>query len=151
MSADNSQHELVAVMRKSRSYFKIVRLRQAYLPIMFFAVGATSGIGAATARELVSSSTYPKLFIIGQNKTRGVALVQELQALNPRAELHFIQSDLSLIRNVDSVCAQIIEKESKINLLFITMGVLNMSGRDGKHEDSNSRVPLPNSFMHRNI
>ncbi|KAK4095838.1 hypothetical protein N658DRAFT_502252 [Parathielavia hyrcaniae] len=43
-------------------------------------------------------------------------------ALPPGLVAVFIGADLSLLRSVDEVCREIKEKESAINLLFLTTG-----------------------------
>ena len=94
-------------------------------------MGGTGGIGAATCRELVTSFKEPKLYIVGRNESAASHLTQELGAINSSAEVHFIQSDLSLIRNVDDLCRSVAQKETAIDLLFLTAGILNPKGRNG--------------------
>ncbi|KAH7231943.1 hypothetical protein B0J15DRAFT_472622 [Fusarium solani] len=97
-------------------------------------MGGTGGIGAATCRELVTSFKKPKLYIVGRNESAASHLTQELEAINSSAEVHFIQSDLSLIRNVDDLCRSVAQKESAIDLLFLTAGILNPKGRNDTEE-----------------
>ncbi|KAH6974588.1 hypothetical protein BKA56DRAFT_554789 [Ilyonectria sp. MPI-CAGE-AT-0026] len=104
-------------------------LGSTYPEIVAVMLGATGGIGAATCRELVRQTQRPTLYIVGQNEHRASALVRELETLNPAAKISFIQSDLTLLRNVDDVCRRIVEKETKINLLFMTAGFLSLQGR----------------------
>ncbi|RSM06714.1 hypothetical protein CEP52_005623 [Fusarium oligoseptatum] len=87
-------------------------------------MGGTGGIGAATCRELVASFKKPKLYIVGRSESAASHLTRELEAINSSAEVHFIQSDLSLIRNVDEVCLSVAQKESAIDLLFLDRGYL---------------------------
>ncbi|KAH7236656.1 hypothetical protein BKA59DRAFT_405342 [Fusarium tricinctum] len=105
-------------------------LRDCHPELTAVMLGATGGIGAATCRELVRQVKRPTLYIVGQNQSRASALILELKALNPTARLIFIQSDLTLLSNVDDVCRQITEREDKINLLFMTAGFLSLQGRD---------------------
>lgn len=79
------------------------------------------------------ASTQPHLYIVGQNEARGGSLVKELRALNKRAKLTFIRSDLTLLRNVDRVCSAIAKEQTRVNLLFMTAGILSMGGRDGMY------------------
>ena len=51
--------------------------------------------------------------------------------MQPDAEAAFIQKDLTLLKNVDEVCNEIKAKETKLNLLFMSQGILSMKGRDG--------------------
>lgn len=69
----------------------------------------------------------PTIYLIGRNETRANAIITELKAVNSTAQAHFVQTDLALLKNVDDVCKQINEKEGRINLLFLTANVLQMS------------------------
>jgi len=59
-------------------------------------------------------------------------MLAELTELNPDAKLSFIESEISLIRNVDVVCEEIRLKENCLDLLFMTPGWLSLGGRNGK-------------------
>ena len=61
-----------------------------------------------------------------QNTIKEVA-----DTLNPQATCHFIKADVSLLKSVDTACAEIKSKEDRVNLLFITCGVLTLGGRNG--------------------
>jgi len=41
----------------------------------------------------------------------------------------FIQRDISLLRHVDELCAELREREPKINCLFLTAGYMTLKGR----------------------
>ncbi|RSL71775.1 hypothetical protein CEP53_001336 [Fusarium sp. AF-6] len=97
-------------------------------------MGGTGGIGAATCRELATSFKKPKLYIVGRSESAASRLTRELGAINSSAEVHFIQSEISLIRNVDEVCLSVAQKESAIDLLFLTAGILNPKGRNDAEE-----------------
>jgi hypothetical protein len=43
----------------------------------------------------------------------------------------FVKSDVSLLKSVDAACEEISKKEDKVNILFMTPGVLTMQGRTG--------------------
>ena len=94
-------------------------------------VGATSGIGESTAREFIRHARAPRVYLVGRSREQADRLVTEFKALNGEAQTHFIQSDVSLLRNVDDVCKEISAKEEKVNLLVLSAGILTMKGRDG--------------------
>ncbi|KAA8643498.1 hypothetical protein EYZ11_009522 [Aspergillus tanneri] len=93
-------------------------------------VGATSGIGEATAKEFARAVKKPTIHLVGRNQTTGSRILDELKAANPKGSFYFIQSDVSLLRNVDDVCAKIKDKEDAIDLLFMTTGHLAGSKND---------------------
>jgi len=97
-------------------------------------IGATSGIGETTAREFVRNTVRPTVYLVGRNETQALSIIEELQKINTEGKINFIKSDVSLLRNVDSVCETIKSKETKINLLFLSAGILTMKGRDETEE-----------------
>jgi NADP-dependent 3-hydroxy acid dehydrogenase YdfG len=84
-------------------------------------VGATSGIGLATMKALAASSN-PTLYILGRSKASATPLLDNLAKINSNAKIHFIETEISLIKNVDKASAEIASKEKKIDLLFMTAG-----------------------------
>ena len=66
-----------------------------------------------------------------RNAEAGKRILSELKVLQPNGEANFIQKDLSLLKNVDEVCEEVKAKEKKLNLLFMTSGILSMKGRNG--------------------
>jgi NADP-dependent 3-hydroxy acid dehydrogenase YdfG len=99
-------------------------------------VGATSGIGAITLKKISQYTVEPRIYIIGRSQPAASSIATELRTLNPGGSYTFIQADVSLIRVVDSVCAQIKEKERSINLLFMSQGVASL-------DRSGTPSPLP--------
>ncbi len=97
-------------------------------------VGGTSGIGETTAREFVRNTRAPKVYLIGRNTEAASRIQEEFKRINPEGVFNFIQTDLSLLKNVDKACEEIKAKETKVNLLFMSTGFLSMAGRQGMHE-----------------
>jgi short-subunit dehydrogenase len=69
---------------------------------------------------------------VGRNQEEASRIQSEFETLNPTSEIKFIQSDISLLKNVDKACAEIEAQESSINLLFMSPGYLTLGGRDGR-------------------
>lgn len=93
-------------------------------------VGGTGGVGETTAREFFTRTTRPIAYIIGRNEERGNTLCNELHDINPEGRAHYIQKDISLLRSVDELCAELKEREKKINCLFLTAGYMTLRGRN---------------------
>jgi NADP-dependent 3-hydroxy acid dehydrogenase YdfG len=89
-------------------------------------VGGTSGIGEFTLKNFAQHAKSPKIYLVGRSQDAADRITQECVKLNPDGEYIFIRSDVSLLKNVQSVCEQILSKESSINLLFQTQGGLQM-------------------------
>ncbi|MCJ1247102.1 hypothetical protein MMC30_004313 [Trapelia coarctata] len=106
------------------------------------AVGGTSGIGETTAREFVRHTLSPHVYLVGRNQTQAKSIISELEAINSDGKISFIQSDVSLLRNVDTVCRELKAKEPKINLLFMSAGILTLKGRDETPEGLDKKFSL---------
>ncbi|KAK8091717.1 hypothetical protein PG997_002078 [Apiospora hydei] len=87
-------------------------------------VGATSGIGSTTLKHFARRTQQPRIYFVGRRRDEGERIQAELEKLNPRGEYHFVQQDVSLLKNVDEVCRYIQSRESAINLLYLTCGSL---------------------------
>ncbi|KAI0514354.1 hypothetical protein F5B22DRAFT_237095 [Xylaria bambusicola] len=99
-------------------------------------VGGTSGIGNYTARALVSTGASVRVYIIGResSEARTRAFIEELNAINPKAEIIWIAGEVSLLAEVTRVCGIIKEKESRIDLLFLTTGYAPVGAREDTAE-----------------
>jgi len=87
-------------------------------------VGATSGIGEYTLKELARQAQRPRVHFAGRSQEAGTRIAAECSKINPEGEFNFIQADCSLLQNIDNVCRDIKAKEKAINLLFLSQGTL---------------------------
>lgn len=94
-------------------------------------VGATSGIGESTLKLFVKNTEKPTIYLVGRSQNAATRIIKELETLNAGGTYNFIQSDVSLIANVDSVCDQIKSKEKKLDLIVLSPGYLTFEGRNG--------------------
>ncbi|QKX60570.1 uncharacterized protein TRUGW13939_07715 [Talaromyces rugulosus] len=87
-------------------------------------VGGTSGIGKLTIRALVETGTSTRIYLIGRKSSEENAqtFIQELSAINPKAEIVWIEGEVSLLAETKRVCQVIKSKESRVDLLFLTTG-----------------------------
>lgn len=88
-------------------------------------VGATSGIGEYTLKCFAKRSLQPKVYLVGRSQSASERILAECNAINPQGTFNFIQADVGLIKNVDDACQQIRDRESTVNILFMTQGSLN--------------------------
>lgn len=124
-------------LKEVRTHNSSLKSRAPGLVAVF--VGGTSGIGLSTAREFVRNTNSPHLYLIGRNSTEASKIISELQEMNSSSQIDFIKSDVSLLKNVDQACHEIAKKENKINLLFMTNGVLTISGARAETEEGLDR------------
>ncbi|KAL4893925.1 hypothetical protein BDV59DRAFT_176448 [Aspergillus ambiguus] len=107
-------------------------------------VGGTSGIALSTALALArhTPSLSPKIYLIGRNQSAADSAIGSIKTINPSAQPTFLQADISLLKNVDSVCAEITTREKKINLLFMTPGYITLKGWDETAEGLDRKFVL---------
>ncbi|RHZ57075.1 hypothetical protein CDV55_105885 [Aspergillus turcosus] len=94
-------------------------------------VDGTSGISQSTLRQLARHADSPTAYIIGRNEARASPFLSELRQLSPKGRFHFIEADVSLVRNVDAACRQILQQEKQLNFLFMTPGGISLGGQNG--------------------
>ena len=85
-------------------------------------VGGTSGVGEYTLKKFAKYVPKPRAYVVGRSQEAADRILAECRGLNPDGTFEFIKADISLLKNVDKVCEQIKNKESAINLLFLTQG-----------------------------
>lgn len=96
--------------------------------------GATNGIGLATLKAFAKYIPKPKAVIIGRSQSRFASELRNLQSINPHGEYIFLETDVSLIKNIDTVSEQVKKQVSRIDLLFVSQGYLNLGGRENNAE-----------------
>lgn len=106
-------------------------LRQHHNSLTAVFTGVTRGIGLATLQTFVKSIPHPTVLIAGRNALAFEPEIAHLRALNPDAEITFIEADLSLIRNVDAVAEQISTRldQGTVDLLCMSQGYAPLEGR----------------------
>ncbi|KMU78676.1 hypothetical protein DIZ76_016464 [Coccidioides immitis] len=105
-------------------------------------VGGTSGISLSTALAFARHTLSPKIYLIGRNQSAADTAIASMKSINSSAQPTFLQTDISLLKNVDSVCAEIAAKEKKLNLLFMTPGYMTLKGRDETAEGLDRKFVL---------
>ncbi|KAI5243976.1 hypothetical protein E4T42_07263 [Aureobasidium subglaciale] len=108
-------------------------------PLTAVFVGATSGIGEFTVRELCKThgSDGPglRIILVGRNAKAAHAIIHDCQVLCPSSEFHFVQlDDLSLLRSVDQACEKIktilnATNKPAVDLLIQSQGKVEFGGR----------------------
>ncbi|OAK93967.1 hypothetical protein IQ06DRAFT_298711 [Phaeosphaeriaceae sp. SRC1lsM3a] len=95
-------------------------------------VGGTSGVGHYTIKALVATGTSLRIYIIGRKSAeeRTKAFTDELQVLNPRAELVWLEGEVTLLAESKRLCETIKSKERHVDLLFLTTGYTPFGSRD---------------------
>lgn len=118
------------------SFFTPIRasnalITEASVPKTAVFVGGTDGIGKATLRDLVSKGFTIKIYVVGRNEAGHKASLDEFRGLNPKADLIYVQGQISLVTDSQRIAKHISALEDKIDLLFLSAGYLPFTGRQG--------------------
>ncbi|KAK5693065.1 hypothetical protein LTR97_010541 [Elasticomyces elasticus] len=92
-------------------------------------VGATNGVGETTLKQFCKYAIRPRVYFVGRSQEAGGRIKQECEALSPEGTIVFIQRETSLMRKVDAICEEIKSKEQTINLLFLSVGTLQVDAK----------------------
>ncbi|KAF7305308.1 hypothetical protein HMN09_00782400 [Mycena chlorophos] len=112
-------------------------------PVAVF-FGGTSGIGRGTAQAFARyTSGNAHIVIVGRNKAAADELLAALPKHEGQTLAHeFIACDTSLMKNVDAVTRQLVEKLPKINFLCISSGNMTLLGRKDTEEGIDYRMAV---------
>lgn len=108
------------------------RIQSEDVPKTAVFVGGTDGIGKATFRALVSKGLGTKVYIVGRNKASHQTLLDDLGRLNPKADLIFVEGQISLVTEAHRIASLIATQEESLGLLFLSSGYLPFTERQGK-------------------
>jgi len=99
-------------------------INDATAPRVAVFVGGTSGIGKFTVRALVATGASVRIYLVGRKLSEEPmnAFIQELRAINSKAEVIWTEGEVSLLAETKRICEVIKSKESRVDLLFLTAG-----------------------------
>jgi NAD(P)-dependent dehydrogenase (short-subunit alcohol dehydrogenase family) len=84
--------------------------------------GGTDGIGKAIARRLAARGA--EAFLVGSDPEKGARAESELRAWTCNDRVHFLQADLSLMRDTDRLADDLIARIPKLHRLVLSAGVV---------------------------
>jgi NAD(P)-dependent dehydrogenase (short-subunit alcohol dehydrogenase family) len=99
-------------------------INDATAPHVAVFVGGTSGIGQLTIKALVATGASMRIYLVGRKSSeeRSKAFIHQVCATNPKAEIIWIEGEISLLAETKRVCEVIKGKEARVDLLFLTAG-----------------------------
>jgi NAD(P)-dependent dehydrogenase (short-subunit alcohol dehydrogenase family) len=90
--------------------------------------GATGGIGLGTLQTTTTIFPNPTIYILGRSASRFAPHLSTLQTLNPSATLIFLERDPTLLSEIDKACAEILARQTRIDYLFMSPGLIPLNG-----------------------
>jgi NAD(P)-dependent dehydrogenase (short-subunit alcohol dehydrogenase family) len=82
--------------------------------------GATSGIGAGTLEQMATILQGATFYVLGRSAVAFASQRAKLESLNPTLKLVFVETQLSLIADVDAACKKIAATERKVDYLYMS-------------------------------
>ncbi|KAI9727612.1 MAG: hypothetical protein M1834_008052 [Cirrosporium novae-zelandiae] len=125
-------------------------------PLVAVFVGGTSGIGECSVRALTATHANRgkglRLYIVGRNNDAAEKIISDCLEVCPTGQFRFVRAnDLSLLKDVDRVCAEIVQAEGEANttggiprvdLLVMTQGYLSLESRKETKEGLDTVLSL---------
>ncbi|POS78249.1 hypothetical protein DHEL01_v203357 [Diaporthe helianthi] len=99
-------------------------INDAKAPRVAVFVGGTSGIGQLTIKALVATGASIRVYLVGRKSSeeRSRSFIQELRITNPKAEVIWVEGEISLLAETKRVCEVIRRNEARVDLLFLSAG-----------------------------
>lgn len=106
--------------------------------LVAISLGATSGIGQSALQLFARYALSPRIYSVARPSTAAghESILASLRKSNPTITYNVITADVSLISEVDKVVDAIREKESKVDILFMSPGFMPFEGRKNTNEGS---------------
>jgi len=82
----------------------------------------TSGIDERPLKQFTNYARQLRIYFVGREQAAADCIISELKVINSKGQYTFIKVVLSLIKVVDDVCKDIMNKETVVYLLFLTPG-----------------------------
>lgn len=91
-------------------------------------VGATSGIGASTLERMISMIVDSTIYVVGRSESRFGEQLSRLESLNHGCKIIFLEAEVSLLSQIDAICKKVIEAEERIDILYMSPGLVPFNG-----------------------
>lgn len=106
-------------------------INDATAPRIAVFAGGSSGVGRLTIKALVATGASVRIYLVGRKSAeeRTQIFIQELHAINPKAEVIWVEGEISLLAETKRVCEVIKRKESRVDLLFLSAGYAPFGAR----------------------
>lgn len=114
-----------------------------YRPVAVF-VGGTSGIGAGMARAFAKHRNGDAhIILIGRNRAAAEQVIASFpKPASSDVQHEFVECDVTLMRNVRTVSAELVQRLPKLNFLVLTPGMMTLQGRDDTDEGIDRKLAL---------
>jgi NAD(P)-dependent dehydrogenase (short-subunit alcohol dehydrogenase family) len=105
-------------------------------------LGIGAGIATAMAKYSPKDTNAPHIILIGRNRQSADAVIESMKNVNSAGKYEFVQGDLTLMKGVRSVAAEIAGKVEKINFLCMSPGIFSLKAKDETEEGIDRKLAL---------
>jgi short chain dehydrogenase len=117
---------MVAIQAIRKSNARIAELPEGLVALF---LGATSGIGQSTLIQFAKYAVQPRIYIVARRASATRELLEELHKENLEGTYTVIEKDVSLICETSDVVEFVKTRETKLDLLFESVGFISFTGR----------------------
>lgn len=117
---------MVAIQAIRKSNARIAQLPEGLVALF---LGATSGIGQSTLIQFAEYAVRPRIYVVARRAAATGGLLEELRKKNPGGAYTVIEKDVSLICETNDVVEFVKARETKLDLLFESVGFISFTGR----------------------
>lgn len=82
--------------------------------------GATMGIGRVTLERLAKTVQSSTFYVLGRSPSRYAEWLDQLRKSAPTSTIHFVETDCSLISDIDAACKRISLFEQKVDIVCLS-------------------------------
>ncbi|KAK1534857.1 uncharacterized protein CCOS01_03609 [Colletotrichum costaricense] len=100
-------------------------------------IGATSGIGKSTLQHLAQHARSPHIYTVARPQTvasHETFLASLRASTNPDASYTLLPADHALISDIDAAMETVLQRETKVDILFLSAGFIAFEGRQNTVE-----------------
>jgi NAD(P)-dependent dehydrogenase (short-subunit alcohol dehydrogenase family) len=117
---------MVAIQAIRKSNARIAELPEGIVALF---LGATSGIGQSALIQFAKYAVRPRVYIVARRASTTKGLLEELRKENQEGTYTVIEKDVSLICETSDVVEFVKARETKLDLLFKSVGFISFTGR----------------------
>ena len=105
-------------------------------------LGIGAGIAMAMAKYSPQDANAPHIILIGRNRQSVDAVIESMTKANSAGKYEFVQGDLTLMKNVKSVVAEIAKRVECVNFLCMSPGIATFAVNDDTEEGIDRKLAL---------
>lgn len=112
------------------------------LSLVLLTLGIGAGVATTIAKHSPKDANAPHIILVGRSRQNADVVIERMKSVNSAGKYEFVQGDLTLMKGVRSVVAEISGKVDKINFFCMTQGVATLKTKDDTEEGIDTKFAL---------